>query len=92
MNGIHDLVYLNSEVKRESRFGCGTKKTSRWKPSETRAGLPLTCQKREFDHWNKYSYQSGVPADTFAYKKVKLPLVYVIPRNKKDLVSAQRLS
>ena len=56
VNGIHDLVYLNSEVKRESRFGCGTKKTSRWKPSETRAGLPLTCQKREFDHWNKYSF------------------------------------
>ena len=31
----------------------------------------------------KYSYQSRVPADTFAYKKLKLPLVYVIPRKKK---------
>ena len=61
--------------------------------------LKIIMSGGKFDYNKEYGlqlwqilYQSRVPTDTFAYEKLELPLVYIIPRNKKELVSAQSLS
>ena len=61
--------------------------------------LKIIMSGRKFDYSKEYGlqlwqilYQSRGPTDTFAYKKLELPLVYIIPRNKRELVSAQSLS